>query len=392
MLYVGIDVAKRKHDCFITNEYGEALTDVFTIQNTKEGFEELFRAIKSHQPHPSNENTKVGLEATGHYSDNIAGFLRKIGLPPIILNPLHVNLYRKGQSLRKAKTDKIDPRFIAKMMIMEEFAPHSLPSYHSEELKSLTRYRHRMVKARSVLKVSYDRLLSIMFPELEGFVSDTLGKTVTKLLLEFPSTEAISECHLTRLTNLVVQYSHGRHDKEWAIKLKELAKDSIGSSSPAKVLELRQTIRQIMNISDEISLVEDEIKSLVISSGTTLMTIPGISYTLAGIILAEIGDITRFENPGKLQAFAGLDPTVYQSGQFAGTKDVMVKRGSTYLRWALIMAARNVSMFDKTFNQYLDKKLASGKHYNSAMGHVAKKLIRVVFCLMNTGEAYMAKA
>ena len=142
--------------------------------------------------------------------------------------------------------------------------------------------------------------------------------------------------------------------------------------------------------SKEIDLVETEIKTLVIESGTSLMTIPGIGYTIAAIIMAEIGDITRFATPGKLQAFAGLDPTTYQSGKFIGVRNVMVKRGSTYLRWALLMAARTTSRLDPTFGDYLDRKLAEGKHYNSAMGHVAKKLIRVIFKLMNTGEVFQA--
>jgi len=392
MMYVGIDVAKHKHDCFIMDADGEVLADVFTIQNSREGFEGLYRRIRSLGPCPSPENTKVGLEATGHYSDNIVGFFRNIGLPPVILNPLHVNLYKKGQSLRKTKTDKSDARFIAKMMMAECFEPHSQPSYHSEELKSLTRYRQRIVRERSRCKVSYDRLLSISFPELEGFVNNTLGVTEINLLLEFPTTKAISGCHLTRLANLVTNYSHGRHDKEWAIRLKELAKGSIGTNSPAKALELKQTIRQIMSLSGDLEVIEKEIKSLVIQSGTTLTTIPGISYTLAAVIMAEIGDVCRFSSPEKLQAFAGLDPTTYQSGQFSGNKNVMVKRGSTYLRWALLLSARTVSQFDDTFKEYLGSKLAEGKHYNSAMGHVAKKLIRVIYRLMTTGEVYQARA
>jgi len=392
MLYIGIDVAKRKHDCFITNADGEMLEDVFTIENSKEGFDDLLRRIKSHQRRPAQENTRVGLEATGHYSDNIVGFLRKIGLPPVILNPLRVNLYRKGQSLRKTKTDKSDAKFIARMLIAEDMKPHSQSSYHSEELKSLTRHRHRMIKAQSALKVSYDRILTIVFPELEAFVSNTLGVTELQLLLELPSAEAIASCHLTRLTNLVVTRSHGRHDRDWAIRLRELAKNSIGTSSDAKSFELRQTIRQLLSIAEEIKLLDAEIKKHVDKSGTTIMTIPGISYKLAAIILAEVGDVARFESPGKLQAFAGLDPTTYQSGQFTGNRDVMVKRGSTYLRWALLMAARTASKYDKTFGEYLDRKLAQGKHYNSAMGHVAKKLIRVIFCLMKTKQEYRAQA
>jgi len=392
MLYVGIDASKHKHDCFITNADGEVLADVFTIRNSREGFEEFHRRIKSLKPKPSQENIKVGLEATGHYSDNIIRFLRKIGLPPVILNPLQVNLYRKGETLRKTKTDKSDARSIARLLIAKEFKPHSQPSYHSEELKTLTRHRHRMVWERSRFKVSYDRLRSIVFPELEGFTKGPPSVTELNLFLEFPTAEAISNCHLTRLSNLVEKNSHGRHGKEWAVRLKALAKDSIGSNSPARALELRQTIRQIMFISNEIDLVEAEIKTIVDESGTSLMTIPGISYTLAAIIMAEVGNITRFSTPEKLQAFAGLEPTAYQSGQFIGKRDVMVKRGSKYLRWALLQAARTVSIFDPIFGEYLDRKVAEGKHYNSAMGHVAKKLIRVIFKLMNTGEVYVAKA
>ena len=392
MLYVGIDVSKHKHDCFITNADGEALTDVFTIPNSREGFEELHRRIKSFRTIPSVENTKVGLEATGHYSDNIIGFLRKIGLPPVILNPLQVSLYRKGESLRKTKTDKSDARFIARMLIAKDFKPHSQSSYHSEELKSLTRHRQRMVWTRSRFKVLYDRLRSIVFPELENFVKCSGSLTELKLMLEFPTSEAVANCHLTRLVNLVETHSHGKLGKKWAVELKELAKNSIGSNSPAKALEMKQTIRQIMSLSKEIDIIDVEIKTIVNDSGTSLMTIPGIGYTIAAIILAEIADITRFATPDKLQAFAGLDPTSYQSGQFTGQRDVMVKRGSTYLRWALLMAARTASRTDNVFGEYLSRKIAEGKHYNNAMGHVAKKLIRVIFKLMNTGEAYVAKA
>ena len=388
MLYIGIDVSKHKHDCFITNSDGEVVKDVFTVRNSMEGFNELLENIREHQQTPSTENTKIGLEATGHYSDNIVRFLKRSNLSPIVLNPLRVNLYRKGQTLRKTKTDKSDARFIAKMLITEDVSVASLLPYDFEELKSLTRHRHRLVKIRSMYKISFDRLLNIVFPEFENYVSNTLGATEKNILLEMPTAKAIAGCHLTHLVNLAKTLSRGHHDKQWAINLKMLAENSIGSSSPAKALEMQQILRQIMSITNEIDIVENEIKMRVEESGSTLTTIPGVSYTLAGIIIAEIGDISRFESPAKLQAFAGLDPTTYQSGQYVGGKDVMVKRGSTYLRWALLMVARIISRSDSIFNEYLNKKISEGKHYNSAMGHVAKKLIRVIYHLMNSGEAY----
>ncbi|GHU64310.1 hypothetical protein AGMMS49983_09750 [Clostridia bacterium] len=126
--------------------------------------------------------------------------------------------------------------------------------------------------------------LSIVFPELEDFVSSILGVTELKLLLELPTTEAIANCHLTRLTNLVETYSHGRHGKEWAIELRKLARNSIGVNSKAKALELQQTIRQITSLSTEIDLIEAEIKTIVIESDTTLMTILGIGYTFGAVL------------------------------------------------------------------------------------------------------------
>ncbi|NRT92109.1 transposase [Clostridium beijerinckii] len=121
------------------------------------------------------------------------------------------------------------------------------------------------------------------------------------------------------------------------------------------------------------------------------MSIPGISYTLASIILAEIGDIDRFTDPAKLLAFSGLDPSTYQSGKYNATHTPMVKRGSTYLRWAILTASRTVSMRDSTFGDYLAKKQSEGKHYYIAMSHVAKKLIRVIFYLLKTNTSFVSQ-
>jgi transposase len=141
MLYVGIDVAKNKHDCFITNPNGELISSHFTVDNSMSGFYELYRNILLFEPDPTVLNIKVGLESTGHYSNNIIEFLTTKNLNPVIFNPLHTNLYRKGLSLRKIKTDKSDARFITMMLVTEDTKPYSPPSYHIEELKSLSRNR-----------------------------------------------------------------------------------------------------------------------------------------------------------------------------------------------------------------------------------------------------------
>lgn len=388
MLYVGIDVAKHKHDCFITNSDGEHLKDSFVIENSRKGFDDLISSIKSFEPNPSLDNVKVGLEATGHYSNNIINFLTTENLNPIVLNPLHTNLYRKGRSLRKTKTDKSDARFITMMIMMEDFEPYSPSSYHISELKALTRHRFRLVQMRSKLLVSYTRILDIVFPEISELVWSKSQKSMLKLFLELPGAEAIQNCHLTKLTNILISNTKGKYRKEKAIEIKKLAKISIGSSSPAIAFELQQTIQMILFIRKQIEDLDKQLKVIVDEIGSPVMTIPGISHVLASFIICEINDIGRFSSPDKLQAFAGLEPSTYESGKFESTHAQMVKRGSKYLRWAILQAARLVCMRDASFREYKDKKISEGKHYFVALSHVAKKLIRVIYHLMNSGQAF----
>ena len=392
MIYIGIDVAKHKHDCFITNSDGEVLRDGFTIENSMAGFRELYDAILSFAPIPSPQNIRIGLEATGHYSNNLIEFLLSKELNPVVLNPLSTNLFRKGQSLRKTKTDKSDARFITMMLITEDYKPYSPVSYHIRELKSLTRHRFRLVHEKSRFKISYSRLLDIVFPELHSIVWSISQKSMLLTLLELPNTKTISQCHLSHLGKLLEKHSHGRYHREKAIQLRELARNSIGDSSPALAFELQQTIRTILFLQEQIDLVEQQIKSLMQELDSPIMTIPGISYTLASVILAEIGDVQRFDSPAKLLAFAGLEPSTFQSGNFTSTHATMVKRGSKYLRWAILHAARLICMRDPTFRAYMDKKLHEGKHYYVALSHTAKKLIRVIFYMLGSNQRFLIQA
>jgi len=392
MIYVGIDVAKSKHDCFITNSDGEVLQGGFTIQNSMAGFLELYETICSFEPNPSSQNIRIGLEATGHYSNNLIDFLLAKNLNPVVLNPLSTNLFRKGQSLRKTKTDKSDARFITMMLITEDIKPYSPVSYHISELKSLTRHRFRLVQERSRFKISYSRILDIVFPELPGVVWSISQKSMLSMLLELPNTKAIGQCHLTRLVSLLEKNSHGRYNRDKAIEIRELARNSIGSNSPALAFELQQIIRSILFLQDEIALLDKQIKSVVQEMDSPIMSIPGISYTLAAMILAEVGDVERFESPAKLLAFAGLEPSTYQSGNFTASHATMVKRGSKYLRWAVLNAARLVCMRDSTFKAYRDRKQLEGKHYFVASSHTAKKLIRVIFYMLKNNQQFVAQS
>ena len=391
MVFIGIDVAKDKHDCFFVNSDGEVLCDVLTIPNSLDGFNVLFSKIKSVSPDLSK--TKVGLEATGHYGTNLVGFLKNKGLTTIVINPLYTSLCRKSASLRKTKTDKVDARTIAGIIMSDmNLKPYSNTLYHNQELKSLTRYRFSKISERTKLKISVSRLVTILFPELEKLVPRIHLASVYTLLSEFPSAQHIANANLTRLTNLLRTASRGRYNRDTAIRFREAARNSIGSVMPAKSLELKHTIKLIGELSTEIDEIDTEIKHMVDNMGTTILTIPGISYTTAASILAEVGDFSNFESPDKVLAFAGMSPSTYQSGQLTNCHAHMEKRGSKYLRYALYDAAKHVCSWDSTFSTYLAKKRSEGKHYNVALSHAAKKLVRVIFALEKSHLPYMPPA
>lgn len=391
MISVGIDVAKDKHDCCILNSEGEVLADVFTIPNSMEGFHRLLQRIQDFSS--PQDKIKVGLEATGHYSYNILGFLLDNGLPTYVLNPLHTNLYRKSLSLRKTKTDRVDARTIAAMLLSDvSLKPYTDTAYHNEELKSLTRYRFDKVKERGQLRQSVARLVCILFPELEKLVSTLHMVSVYTLLEEFPGAKQVAESHLTRLKTLLHDASRGRYGRDMAVKIRDAARDSVGSVIPAKSLELRHTIRLIRELDAEIDEIESAIQSIMDELHSPITTIPGIGTRMGAMILAEVGDFSRFESPDKLLAYAGLSPSTYQSGQLKNAYARMEKRGSRYLRFAIFNAAKYVCYWDPVFAAYLAKKRAEGKHYNVAISHAAKKLVRLIYALEKSRDPYRLAA
>ncbi len=389
MVYVGIDVAKSKHDCCIIDSDGVIISDSLRIPNSKVGFEMLYSTVVNALKSKDFCNVKIGLESTGHYSTNITNYLYSKGFQVTVLNPLATNAFRKAGTLRKTKTDKTDAKVIASMLFTDESKSYSPSSYQIQELKSLTRHRFRMIGYRSKLKLSVTRLIDTIFPELPGLVWSIHQNSSYELLLAFPTPEAIASCHLTKLTTTLSKASLGKYGKEKAISLKALANNSIGSSNRSTAFELQQSIRLIQSVQSEIDALDKQIKLIVDELNTPLITIPGIGYTLAAIILAEIGNFERFSSPAKLLAFAGMEPSTYQSGNYTASHTKMVKRGSTYLRWAIMQASRLIAMRDVTFSTYMAKKRAEGKHFNVARSHVGKKLLRVIFFLMKSNTAFV---
>jgi hypothetical protein len=278
------------------------------------------------------------------------------------------------------------------MLISTEQPVYAPQTLEISELKVLVRHRFRLVSMRTKLKISVSRLVAILFPELPDAVSSIHQATSYALLLELPTAKAVAGCHLTKLTRLLHESSKHRYGKDKAIEIKQLAAKSIGQNSIATGFELQQTIRLLNNLRAEIATLEKHIKAVMLKINSPILTIPGISFTLGSIILAEIGNINNFSNPNKLLAFAGLDPSTHQSGKFAASSTPMVKRGSSYLRWALMQAALMVMQHDPTFKAYATTKEREGKHHFVVLGHVGRKLVRVIFHLLKNNVVFMSAA
>ena len=379
MFYVGIDIAKNKHDMACIDQNGRVILRKFTFPNSHQGFIDLKTQLR--QLSPVIDNVHIALESTGHYNYNLGRFLRQLGYTVFAYNPLIIKEFAKSQSLRKTKTDVKDALLIAHRLRSGVVSERYHVDDKIEALKELTSYQNRLIQARSRNKNLYVRLLDLVFPELHGIVGNLHNNFVYELLSKYPSPDKISRAHFKSLLKIK------RLTADKALLIKEVAKQTIGKASSVHSLELIQLIGTIRHYDKQIEDVQKDIDKLMVELDSPITSITGISNRLGAIILAEIKTIHNFKTPAQLQAFAGLEPAIYQSGQM-DSKGKMVKRGSTYLRYALIQAARILSIYSPHFKAYLRLKISQGKHYNVALSHVAKKLIRVIFHLLKTNQSF----
>ena len=379
MIYVGIDIAKLNHYASAIDSDGVVLIEPFEFLNDNAGFYTLLSKLNSFEL----DDIIIGLESTAHYGNNLVSFLVTKGLHVCVINPIQTATLRKN-NIRKTKTDKVDTLVIAKAVALMDH-PRFVTLYDIAlmQLKNLGRFRMKLVKQRSRTKIQFTAYLDQVFPELQYFFKSGIHqKTVYAILKEAPSATRIASMHLTHLKNLLVSNSHGHFKKETALELRVLAQKSVGTADRSLSIQITQSIAQIELLDSQIDAVESEMKDIVTSLDSVIMTIPGIGPINGGMILGEIGDINRFSKPRKLLAFAGLDPSVYQSGNFIAKKTKMSKRGSSALRYALMNAAHNIVKYNQTFKEYYDSKRAEGRGHYNALGHCAGKLVRIIYKML----------
>ena len=381
MIYVGIDIAKLNHFASAISSDGEILMEPFKFTNDGDGFQLLESKLVALAI--EDDSLIIGLESTAHYGDNLTRYLVACNYNVCVLNPIKTSSMRKN-NIRKTKTDKVDTYIIAKTLMMQD--SYRFVSYYDLDLldlKSLGRFRQKSMKQRTRLKIQLTSYVDQVFPELQYFFKSGLHqKSVYALLKEAPTPEAVASMHMTHLAHLLKVSSHGHFGKEHATELRVLAKKSVGTSDSALSIQITQAIAQIELLDSQLDKIEAEMTEIMKFYDTVLMTIPGIGYINGGMILGEIGDIHRFSHPNKLLAFAGLDPSVNESGQFKAKRTRMSKRGSKVLRYALVNAAHNVVKNNATFKAYYDSKMAEGRTHYNALGHCAGKLVRIIWKMM----------
>ena len=357
MIYVGIDIAKLNHFATAVSSDSEILIEPFKFTNDYDGFYLLLSKLAP----LDQDSIIIGLESTAHYGDNLVRYLVAEFYQVCVLNPIKTCQMRKN-NVRKTKTDKVDTFVIAKTLMMQDDLRFiTFFDLDMIDLKALGRFRQKTIKQRTRLKIQLTTYVDQVFPKIQYFFKSGLHQhAVYALLKEAPSPKEIASMHMTHLANLLKVNSHGHFTKEQAKELRVLAQKSVGVNDSSLSIQITHTIDQIELLDSQLFHTELEMANLVTCLHSVIMTIPGIGFINGGMILGEIGDIHRFSEPKKLLAFAGLDPSVHQSGNFQAQRTRMSKRGSRVLCYALMNAAHNVVKNNATFKAYYDTKRTEG--------------------------------
>lgn len=376
MYFVGIDVTKYKHNCFILNEFGEVIVNDLVITNSHDGFSTLLTTLESLD---SSSEIKIEFESTSHYTSNLKRFLENAHYSFMESNPALISKFIHSQTLRKPKNDSIKSRSIAHWLMTVDYKPYPIGFYHTYSLKTLTRLRDTIVRQRSLYMVKLTNVLDHVFPEFKSFFKEKFSQTALYILEKYHTPERISRMNSASY-EAIRCVSRSKFSMQRFISLKELAFNTVGDSNEIFETQLIRILNLFRLADSEVERIEKEIVSLVTELNPQSITIPEIGPISAAVIASEYGDISRFSSPSQMLSFAGLEPGYFQSGTME-FQEKMVKRGSSQLRYVLMNCTMPLIMYNMVFAEYYHKKRAEGKPHRVALNHVAKKLIRVIYTL-----------
>ena len=387
MIIIGIDIGKNKHEATLIDEKGNIIGKSIKFENSTAGFNKLISSINNYNI--SNDKFVFSMEATGHYWLALFSKLVESDYNVQVINPIQTDDCRKFY-IRETKNDSKDSFLIAQVTRFNGYSKTTLPDEVMISLKELTRFRTFLVDDISDYKRKATVVLDKIFPEYTQIFSDTFGKTSKEILTKYPLPKDILNEDLESLAKVLSTSSKGRLGYSKAEQLQNLAKESfcIKFATEALVMEIKSILSTIEHLQNQVSKLDEKIAVLLRSLGTTIETIPGIGPVLGAIIVSEIGDINRFSHASKLVAYAGIDPTVKQSGEFNATKNRMSKRGTPYLRRALWTASIVAAFNDPNLHEYYLKKKNEGKHHGTIIGAIARKLIYRIFIVLKDNIPY----
>lgn len=392
MFFLGIDIGKNNHVASMMDDTGKVVFKAFSFPNTSEGGQTLFSKLCSYSSVPTD--FEIGMEATGHYWLSMYSFLFEKGYRLHVINPIQTDGWRKGMEIRKRKNDTIDSVLIADFIRYGQFVETCLADEDLFSLRTLTRFRTYLVESISDLKRKVVCILDQVFPEYQSIFSDIFGKTSKEILLQFSSPLDFEEVSSETLSKLLARLSRQKIGARKAEQLKSAASHSFGITFAKEsfTFQLKTLIEQISFIENQVKETETQITNFMKKLESPITTITGIGNVTGAAILSEIGDISKFNNPKKLVAFAGIDASVRQSGEFTSTHNVMSKRGSPYLRKAIFQAALVAAFQDPVLSAFYQKKKAEGKHHLTCIGAVSRKLCYIIYAVLKSGKPYIPKA
>lgn len=374
MYFVGIDISKYKHDCFICTETGVVIEENLSFQNTNEGFNQLLNLLNSLD---NNHEIRIGFEATGHYGMNLKLFLEKNNYSFMEFNPALVKQFIKGQTLRRTKTDKKDAFQITKYLMSVDYKSHPNQFYHKFSLKSLSRKRDKLITQRSYYLNQITNILDLIFPEFKPLFDNEFSVTSLYILNKYKTPDKIKNMKDFDSINKVAR---GKFSYAKFLKIKDAAKNTIGQSDDYLEFDFQNMLDLYNNINSTIKKYDDKIEAIIKELNPPTLSIKGIGPISCAAIISEFGDVSRFKSADAMVAFAGIEPSISESGteQHDGK---MVKHGSGHLRYHLLNAADYVFLHESIFTEFYYKKRNEGKTHRVALSHVAKKLVRIIYKL-----------
>ena len=389
MYIIGIDIGKNHHEASIVSPEGKQIGRSLRFATTHKGADSLMSFIFKNI---GNSPCVFGMEATGHYWYPIYSFLKAKGYTIYVINPIQSDSLRK-MYIRQTKNDSIDSFLIAEVIRFGQFGTTSMADENILAMRQLCRYRDSVISSRTEIKLRIGTIMEQIFPEYEKQFSSLWVSTSMGILEKYLTPENIENTPIDELFEIIKDKSHNRLTKAKAISIKEAAADTFGIkiAQDAFSFQLKQLIDRMNFLDKQIEALDCQILEYYEKFDCYLHTIPGIGIIGAATILAEIGDISRFKNSSALVAFAGIDPTVRQSGEFNSTHNHMSKRGSPYLRHAIFLAATTCSFHNSPLNAYYKKKRDQGKHHLTATGAVARKLTTVIYAVLRDSKPYEPK-